>query len=60
MSKKTYLVRDGVDWVNGACVPADRKVELTDAEARFDLDLDRITPMAPAAQPKKPEKSGDA
>ncbi len=46
MSKKKYLVRDGVDWVNGARVPADRKVDLTDVEARFDLDLDRIVPRA--------------
>lgn len=59
MTKTKYLVREGVDWVNGARVPADRKVDLTDAEARFDLDLDRIFPVA-ATTAKKPEKSGDA
>jgi len=37
-----YRVRDGVAWVNGARVPDDRKVRLTEAEARFDLEQGRI------------------
>lgn len=43
---KVYRVHEGVEWVNGARVPADRKVHLTDAEARFDLDQGRIEPDA--------------
>jgi hypothetical protein len=58
MSKKKYLVRHGVDWVNGGRVSSDRKVDLTDDEARFDLDLDRIVPVS-ASTSKKPEKSDD-
>lgn len=52
MTKKTYRVVDGFDHVNGEAVPADRKVTLTEAEARFDLALGRIEPARAA---KKPE-----
>ncbi len=44
---KLYRVREGVAWVNGARVPADRTVRLSDAEARFDLEQGRIAPAAP-------------
>lgn len=55
---KVYRVRDGVAWVNGARVPDDRKVRLTAAEARFDLEQGRIAPVAPktargASSPKQ-------
>ena len=43
METKTYRVKDGVSWVNGKPVPKNRKVELTDAEARFDLGYARIS-----------------
>jgi hypothetical protein len=56
--KKKYLVRDGVNWVNGARVPTDRKIDLTDEEARFDLDHGRITPAA--AKKIEPKTDGDA
>ena len=46
MEKRTYRVAEGVDWVNGARVPASRKVELPPAEALFDLGLGRIAPIA--------------
>lgn len=42
MTVKTYRARPGVEWVNGARVPATRKVSLSDVEARFDLDHGRI------------------
>lgn len=42
MTKKTYRVHPGIDWVNGSRVPESRKVSLTDTEARFDLDHGRI------------------
>ncbi|MBB5703604.1 hypothetical protein FHS76_003511 [Ochrobactrum daejeonense] len=47
MTRKTYRVRPGVGWVNGARVPASGKVNLTETEARFDLDHGRID-YAPA------------
>ena len=56
MSKKTYEALSGVDWVNGARVPEDRKVKLTAAEAMYDLGLDRIKLVEdePPAQPAQP------
>lgn len=42
MDKKTYVVADGIDWINGAKVPKNRLVELTDREAQFDLGLGRL------------------
>lgn len=51
---KVYRVREGVEWVNGARVPADRMVRLTAAEARFDLEQARIGLLLPkAAAPRK-------
>lgn len=44
MEKQTYLVAEGVPFVNGRAVPADRRVALTSAEAAFDLALGRIAP----------------
>ncbi|WP_152544458.1 hypothetical protein [Brucella rhizosphaerae] len=44
MTTKSYRARPGVEWVNGARVPATRKVNLSEAEARFDLDHGRIEP----------------
>lgn len=56
--KKTYKVAPGVAWVNGARVPADRKVQLTDAEARFDIEQGRVTldEDVPAAGVVSPER----
>ncbi len=39
-----YAVAEGVPFVNGSAVPKDGVVHLTDAEAAFDLGLDRIAP----------------
>ena len=44
MTTKSYRARPGVEWVNGARVPATRKVNLSEVEARFDLDHGRIEP----------------
>jgi hypothetical protein len=44
MEKQRYAVADGVPWVNGRRVPDDRIVELTEAEAAFDLGYARIAP----------------
>lgn len=52
-----YHVADGVDWVNGKRVPKSRKVELTKAEAKFDLDHGRIS-SKPFAKPTP--KGGEA
>ncbi len=48
MTTKAYDVASGVPFVNGAAVPKDRVVLLTNAEAAFDLALARISPQAPA------------
>ncbi len=45
--KKTYLVAEGVTEINGAAVPASRRVSLTDAEALYDLSYDNLTPAPP-------------
>lgn len=37
-----YRVRDGVEHVAGKPVPVSRAVDLTEAEALYDLSLDRI------------------
>lgn len=50
--KKTYLVAEGFERVNGQPVPPDRKVHLSDAEAFFDLGLGRISLAKPRR--KKP------
>ncbi|MCF1502909.1 hypothetical protein L0F51_03900 [Afifella sp. H1R] len=42
MVKTEYIVADGVEWVNGARVPATRRVRLTEAEALYDRALGRI------------------
>lgn len=49
--KQNYRVREGVEWVNGARVPASRIVRLTDAEARFDREQGRIESITDAAAP---------
>ncbi|WP_172123218.1 hypothetical protein [Devosia sp. 919] len=57
MDKKTYEVAPGVAWVNGSPTPKDREVELTAAEAQYDLGLGRITLLGTA--PKAQAKAGD-
>ena len=56
---KQYRVHEGVAWVNGARVPDDRKVRLTEAEARFNLEQGRIAPLAETIRPAKPVKTQD-
>ncbi|MCX2722611.1 hypothetical protein [Roseibium salinum] len=55
MQKKTYYVADGVGTINGARVPSSRTVKLTDAEARYDLALERISPKKPKTGAKHSE-----
>jgi hypothetical protein len=43
MEKRDYDVAEGVPWVNGTRVPANRIVSLTEAEAHYDLALGRIS-----------------
>ncbi|WP_420415124.1 hypothetical protein [Roseibium sp.] len=51
MEKKRWLVADGCNWINGARVPEDRIVELTNEEALYDKGLGRITLVEPAKKP---------
>ena len=55
-----YRVREGVEWVNGARVPADRIVSLTAAEARFDIEQGRITPHKRKGGRPRKRNTGEA
>lgn len=59
MTMKSYRVRPGVEWVNGARVPATRKVNLSDAEARFDLDHGRIEPSGAKLRASDGNRDGE-
>ena len=52
MSKKTYEALPGVEWVNGQPVPESREMELSAAEAMFDLAQGRIQLKDEADQAK--------
>lgn len=41
-SKETYLVAEGVEWINGKKVPGDRKVELTARQALYEKANGRV------------------
>ena len=56
--KKPYRVADGVDWVNGARVPKNRIVTLTDAEALYERGLGRIEEKSAGGR-KKADSSED-
>ncbi len=58
VQKKLYRVNPGVAWVNGVRVPPDRKLRLTDAEARFDLEQGRIAPFN-ASSTRSVRRGGD-
>ncbi|SON55530.1 hypothetical protein HDIA_1989 [Hartmannibacter diazotrophicus] len=61
MTTESYRVRDGYAYVNGAPVPASRIVDLTEAEARFDLDRGRIDKVpAKARRRKAAAEAGEA
>lgn len=51
MSKSWYRAAPGVAWVNGAAVPEQGRVFLTDEEAAFDLGLGRIAKEQPIVPP---------
>jgi len=53
MQKTTYLVADGVEWIDGKPVPANRRVSLTEAAALYDLAQGRIA-LPPPRPPRKP------
>ena len=55
MTKNLYDVREGVEWVNGARVPENRQVRLTEEEAFYDLSMGRIS--LPEPKRAKPSKS---
>jgi hypothetical protein len=59
MTTKSYRVRQDVEWVNGARVPSNRKVMLSEAEARYDLDHGRVEPYVTRQRSVAPEGSGD-
>ena len=48
MTVRTYLVGEGVAFVAGKPVPANREVKLSDREALYDLSLGRIRPARTA------------
>ncbi|MEP3049418.1 MAG: hypothetical protein ABJL55_16340 [Roseibium sp.] len=50
MTKKSYEVAERISVVNGAPVPDDRIVKLTDKEAMFDLANGRISPIVPKSK----------
>lgn len=45
--KKLYVVAPGVTQINGAPVPSNRRMVLTEAEALYDLSRGRLS-LAPA------------
>lgn len=45
--KKLYLVAPGVTEINGAPVPTNRRVSLTEIEAMYDLGHGRLTLVPP-------------
>ncbi|WP_395175814.1 hypothetical protein [Roseibium alexandrii] len=57
MDKIDYRVRDGVDWINGARVPDDRRVTLTAAEALYDQGLGRIEPVAEKSKSRRKKQA---
>ena len=64
MEKRDYDVAEGVPWVNGKRVPANRIVTLTEAEARYDLALGRISLKGarrakPAPSPTTTDEASD-
>lgn len=51
--KKLYQVAPGVTEINGAPVPSNRRVSLTDAEALYDLAHGRLELVRkPPARPR--------
>lgn len=52
--KKAYLVAPGVTEINGAPVPKNRRVSLTEAEALYDLGHGRLS-LAPVRKPARPK-----
>ncbi|WP_029065622.1 hypothetical protein [Labrenzia sp. DG1229] len=59
MSKKTYYVAAGVEIVNRAPVPKNRRVRLTESEAIYDLALGRISARKPAVTKKGAADKGE-
>lgn len=60
--KAEYLVKPGVEWVNGRRVKDSKTVRLTAGEAAYDLGLSRISPAGqsiPADWPAAVTASGN-
>ncbi|MCB1462137.1 MAG: hypothetical protein KDJ90_06855 [Nitratireductor sp.] len=58
--KKPYRVADGVEWINGAKVPADSIVRLNDAEALYDKSLGRIAAVEGKPRSRKGKGGAEA
>ncbi|MGY6709708.1 MAG: hypothetical protein ACXIVF_15420 [Rhizobiaceae bacterium] len=58
MQTRQYRVRPGVTMVNGAKVPANRIVTLTETQARYDLDHGRIEPARKTRRRRKKAADG--
>lgn len=54
MKKVRYKVLGGIEYVNGAKVPAGREVDLSEAEASFDLAQGRISLVTSTRSEKLP------
>lgn len=62
MQQKIYRVAEGIGHVNGAPVPANRQVRLSDGEAAYDLALGRIflaVPTQKSASSKAEEQADE-
>ena len=56
MTKKTYLVADGVGTIGGEPVSEDRTVEFTQAQALYELALGRISESPGPEDPQPPRR----
>jgi hypothetical protein len=55
---KPYLVRAGVERINGQRIPESRVMQLNDAEARYDLDHGNVVPTGAPKLVKKDTPDG--
>ncbi|WP_306147241.1 MULTISPECIES: hypothetical protein [unclassified Roseibium] len=53
MSKKTYVVAEGHERISAGPVPENGRIELSEAEAAYDLSLGRIKPQRSKPPAKK-------
>ena len=59
MNKLKFRIREDVKEINGAAVPDSRIIELTKAQAEYDLSVGRLEKVKPKRQPApKATKTG--